>query len=547
MAQKTRIALIGLGITFATFGQTPSQNSGQPAAHADTVPLYHVTVVDRTVSAVNYQYRGGPTDIGFKGTVLLPKARGDAIVESKTGRTEIQAKFERLEAPARFGAEYLTYVLWAITPDGHAANLGEVVANASDKGHLRVTTEMQAFGMIVTAEPYASVRLPSDVVVLENVMRPNTIGSTKPINARVELLPRGTYTYNVPGQDAALNSGPKVSMSKYEQIVGIYQAQNAVQFAQAQGAGRYAPELIGKAVQQLANARQLEEQHAGRGAVVAAAREAAQTAEDARLLALTRKQETQVKQVQDQAAQEKQLREEAEAKAQQAEAEAQAANDALEAERAQRNQAPPSLLPAPDPLGSAPPAAPAEPVPPPVRAEPPQRGNESQTQSRTSLLQQLDASLGGAFEVIDSPRGVIAIVPDGDFEGARLGASIGALVGHIAVVLESMPGLNVEVDGYTDVAGQNVAGQNLTGQTKESLSNLRAQQVRQALIERGMKTSTVIARDMGSGHPLGPSREENRRVEIVISGPSIGDVPLWDKPYSLDVQKLDVQRLDVQK
>ena len=212
-SQVIKTTLSGLLVTFGAWTQAT------PPAHPYTVPIYHVTVVDRTVSAVNYEYKGGPTPIDFKGTVLLPKAKGDATVESKTGRTEIEAKFEHLEPPQRFGAEYLTYVLWAITPDGHAVNLGEAVANASDKAHLHVTTELQAFGMIVTAEPYAAVRSPSDVVVAENAVRPDTVGSTEPIQARVELLPRGTYTYNVAGRDAALTQGQKVSMSKYEQIV----------------------------------------------------------------------------------------------------------------------------------------------------------------------------------------------------------------------------------------------------------------------------------------------------------------------------------------
>ena len=144
-----------------------------PAEH-ENVPIYQVTVTERTVKAVDYQYRSGPTPVDFRGTVLLPKAKGDAMVESKAGRTEIDAHFQRLEAPTRYGAEYLTYVLWAITPEGHARNLGEVLPGSSDHAHLHVTTDLQAFGMIVTAEPYSAVRQPSDVVVMENEVRPDT-------------------------------------------------------------------------------------------------------------------------------------------------------------------------------------------------------------------------------------------------------------------------------------------------------------------------------------------------------------------------------------
>src|ERR1700691_3988635 len=129
------------------------------------VPIYKVTVTERTVKAINYQYRNGPTPIDFRGTVLLPEAKGDAVVESKAGRTEIDARVEHLLPPTRFGHEYLTYVLWEITPEGRLMNLEELLAESSDKAHVRVTTELQAFGLIVSADRYAAVRQPGDVVV----------------------------------------------------------------------------------------------------------------------------------------------------------------------------------------------------------------------------------------------------------------------------------------------------------------------------------------------------------------------------------------------
>src|SRR5713226_5335856 len=150
---------------------------GQPSPpNPESAPIYRVTVVSRTLSAINYQHRSGPTKIDFKGTVLLPTAHGEATIESKKGRIEIDSQFEHLVAPQRFGREYLTYVLWAISPEGRAVNLGELVPGRSDKGDLHVTTDMQAFGLIVTAEPYFSVSQPSDVVTLENTVRPDTVG-----------------------------------------------------------------------------------------------------------------------------------------------------------------------------------------------------------------------------------------------------------------------------------------------------------------------------------------------------------------------------------
>jgi hypothetical protein len=202
---------LGIFCTLAAIAQNP--NPIQP-----NVPIYRVTVVDRTVSAIDYQYRNGPTNIDFRGTVLLPQAKGGAIVESKAGRTEIDAHFDRLLAPTRFGREYLTYVLWAITPDGHAKNLGEILPGSSDKAKLQVTTDLQAFGLIVTAEPYSAVRQPSDVVVLENEPRPDTIGGREPIQAKYELLPRGHYTYNVQeglaAADATLPGCPRINTSR---------------------------------------------------------------------------------------------------------------------------------------------------------------------------------------------------------------------------------------------------------------------------------------------------------------------------------------------
>src|SRR5215831_3622886 len=242
--QVAGVCTVGIFLTLSVWGQT--------------VPIYQVTVVERTVKAVNYQYRGGQTRIDFAGTVLLPDAKGEAIVECKSGRTEIDARLSRVPAPSRFGREFLTYVLWAITPEGHAKNLGEVLPGPSDRAHLLVTTDLQAFGMIVTAEPYSAVRQPSDVVVMENVVRPDTIGKREPIEVRYELMPRGSYTY-VRGSNAEAADGPKVSMNRYESLLAVYQAQNAVQIARSQGADKYAGETLAKAEQLLTEARQMEQ------------------------------------------------------------------------------------------------------------------------------------------------------------------------------------------------------------------------------------------------------------------------------------------------
>jgi hypothetical protein len=257
----------------------------QPQANAPNgrVPIYQVTVVERTVKAVNYKYRSDPTMIDFRGTVLLPKGKGQAIVQSRQGRTEIETSFENLTEPQKYGLEYMTYVLWALTPDGRPHNIGEVVPGSRDKAKLRVTTDMQAFAMIVTAEPYSAVRQPSDVVVLENVVRPDTEGKIEQVDAKYELLPRGLYSYHVPDQlESASTNLPKVSMREYEALSELYQAQNAVAIARNAGAEQYASATFAKAQQLLSQAQQIEAAKKDPTHVVETAREAAEAAEDAR-------------------------------------------------------------------------------------------------------------------------------------------------------------------------------------------------------------------------------------------------------------------------
>jgi hypothetical protein len=170
------------------------QNQG-----SESNPIYKITinVVERNAVAINYKQRSGATKIDFKGTPLLPKARGEAKVESKQGYTEIEVEFDDLQPASRFGSEYLTYVMWAISPEGRAVNLGEVILNGT-KSKLDVSSsELQAFGLIVTAEPYFAVTQPSDVVVMENFIRPETRGTVEQIDAKYELLQRGQYVTNV--------------------------------------------------------------------------------------------------------------------------------------------------------------------------------------------------------------------------------------------------------------------------------------------------------------------------------------------------------------
>jgi hypothetical protein len=257
------------------------------------VPIYTVTVVQRALKAVNYERRGGQTRVDLQGTVLLPKAEGQAKVEVKNGYTEIDVNFHHLDPPTQFGTEFLTYVLWAITPDGHSINLGEVIADGSNKAKMRVTCNYSTFGLLVTAEPYFSVPYPSDVVVMENVIRKDTMGRVEDVEAKFDLLPRGQYTMNIQPRalpSASMQNTPGgISMDKYESVLELYQARNAVQIAKADGAEQLAADTFRRAQQYLNDAEALYAKKSDANSVTNTARQAVQAASDARTIAMRQK------------------------------------------------------------------------------------------------------------------------------------------------------------------------------------------------------------------------------------------------------------------
>ena len=476
------------------------------AAQTGPQPIYRVTVVSRTLEAVNYEHRGGPTPLDFQGTVILPRAKGTAIVESHRGSVSIDAKFEHLEAPTRFGREYLTYVLWAISPEGRPRNLGEVLVDSSNKAHVKVTTDLQAFGLLITAEPYYSVSIPSDVVVAENMVRPDTIGAREEVTAKYELLPRGQYTMNIQASQlhSTEGSGEKLSYDRYEAVLELYQAENAVQIARSLGADQYAPDSMSKASALLSKARDMNARKMDTQAIVSAARESAQMAEDARTIAVRRRdEERHAREVQQSRATEE---EQDEAEQQAAEARQQTAESAAQARAAQQA----AIAPLP---------------PPPPRQTAVVAPDNARRQFRAQLL----AQLNGTLITRDTPRGLVVTVGDSLFESGNdaLRPDAGPRLRNVATILASHPGLIVRVEGYADVEG---------------LSRSRAQAVRGALIERGTRPGSITAVGYGNARPIASNataagREQNRRVEVVISGDSIGNQAVWDRPYSLQSQR----------
>ncbi len=185
-------ALILLPVVAVGQEPNPTQPSNQQQnAPSGPNPIFRVEVVSHSIQAVSYRDRSGWTKIDFQGTSIAPRAKGTADVNSRLGHMEIKIDAKNLPDPSSFGPEYLTYVLWAITPDGHAANLGEVVVDSNGNFKGDVTTELQAFGLIITAEPYFAVRQPSDVVVMENVIRTDTHGQNRSSKCQIRAAAAG--------------------------------------------------------------------------------------------------------------------------------------------------------------------------------------------------------------------------------------------------------------------------------------------------------------------------------------------------------------------
>jgi flagellar motor protein MotB len=412
-------------------------------------------------------------------------------------------------------------VLWAISPEGAPHNIGEIIPDSGNHAHLLVTTELQAFGMIVTAEPYSSVRQPSDVVVLENKVRLDTIGSVKPIQAKYELMPRGHYTYEVPQAPANASGGPKVSMREYEALLELYEAQNAVAFARSANADKYAPDTLAKAERDLKEAQRLQSAKGDTNQIVQHAREAAETAEDARVIADRRTQADQLAAAQTELQQARQAKEQAEAAAQQARAEAEAARAQAEAERGGRAEA------------EATPGAPRQadrvqiPPPPPPAAAP--ATATPGLEDRRALRNQLMQALNEALPTRDTPRGLVVTVKDVDFSDVTLRKPIFTRLAQVARVIASQPGLRVAIEGHTDTPGL-------------QRSEERAAAVRNVLVSSGLPGKFVSSQGYGDTRPLAASntvsgRIENRRVEIVISGDPIGRLPFWEQTYQLEPQR----------
>ncbi|MEX2261781.1 MAG: OmpA family protein [Bryobacteraceae bacterium] len=517
---KTSVVFLmagGLLFAQAPYAPNPTRQSG-PVRQGDSTPVYRVTVVARTTKAINYHHRSGSTKIDFRGTPLLPEARGEAKVESKQGVIKIEADMEKLQPATKFGPEYLTYVMWAITPEGRATNIGEVLLDGH-KSELNATTDLQSFGLIVTAEPYFAVTQPSDVVVMENFVRRDTTGTIEEVDAKYQLLQRGQYTLNAnPAEIKPIRLDPKVPLE-------LYQARNAVQIARWAGAEKYAEDTFLKAVQGLQNAEGYLKSKSGRKPIGTVAREAAQMAEDARIITLKKIEEEQLANER-QAAADREARANAEAEAEtrrraQAEAEQKLETERrarAEAERAAAESATRLARREAELAAAAGERTQREADAAGAAALAKQQAAEREKDElRARLLRQLNLIL----DTRDSARGLIVNMPDVLFDTGRytLRPAAREKLAKVAGIILAHPGLMLEVEGHTDSVGSDEYNQRLSEQRATSAGEYLAQQ--------GIPATSITTRGFGKTEPVAPNdtaagRRQNRRVDLVVSGEAIG-------------------------
>jgi outer membrane protein OmpA-like peptidoglycan-associated protein len=551
-----KLLLIGAFLTVCGVlsAQTPAQERKENAKRtvAGLTPIYRVTVTERTAKAISYQHRSGATKIDFRGTTLMPNAHGEAKVESKQGYIEIEAGFRNLPEATQFGTQYLTYVLWAITPEGRTSNLGEILRNGTSS-KLHVTTELQVFGLLVTAEPYFAVSRPSDVVVMENVVRPDTAGNIELIDAKYELLQRGQYEHLAKVLDLRVNR---------KMPLELYEARNAIQIARSSGADRYATETFQKAEDNLKQAEAYRARNAGSKQVAMAARQAAQIAEDARAIAVKRQDDELL-------AAERQAGAERESRAENGRAAAQSETDRVRREAAEARsrakgqaarvkrdndartvaaQAEADRLKQDNDARMAAAQAEAERL----KTENDEQRAAAQTEA-DRLKQENDVKMAAAqtgldraareksqaeaekaelraklllqFNAIlqtrDTARGLIVNMSDVLFDTAKFSLRPEARekLAKVAGIISGHPGLRLDVEGHTD----NVGGDDYNQQ----LSEQRGSAVRDYLTQQGMQQASVTTKGFGKTQPIAtndtaPGRQQNRRVELVISGEVIG-------------------------
>ena len=498
--------------------ETQSQQNVANQQNSQT-PVFRVNVYARSAKAVNYRHRGGSTTLDIKGTSIEPEITGRAKVDGKAGRLAIDVELNHMQRPTKFGPQYLTYVLWAVTPEGRAVNLGEVLPSGDGKDKLSVTTDLQAFGLFVTAEPYFAVIHPSEVVVAENQVLPGTKGFEEPIDAKFDVLEGKEYTIDVPVEQLpSTQAQPNVPLD-------LLESRNAVAIAKAAGAEQYANDSLMKAEDMLQRAEDYYQRKQGRTPIGTAARGATQMAEDARVLTL-RKKEQEREESARRAAADAQAKAQADAdaakrdaeqaraqaeqqqaalQAQQQQAAAQAAAAQEQAEDAQRK-----MQEAQNQLAQAE-----------VQTQQAEQAKDEAVRQKEEMRARLVAQLNQVLQTRDTARGLIVSMPDVlfAFNKYTLKPEAREKLAKISGIVLAYPDLKLNIEGHTDSIGSD--------EYNQELSEKRADSVRGYLISQGVKPDNVAATGLGKANPVADNgspqgRQLNRRVEMVVSGDVIG-------------------------
>jgi outer membrane protein OmpA-like peptidoglycan-associated protein len=527
LAGSFLFTLITLGCALAQDpNPTQAQKALTPEQTGQPMPIFRVTVVSRTTKAINYNHRQGTTHIDFRGTELMPAARGEASVNSQLGSTKIETHLDHMTPASQFGPEYMTYVLWAITPEGRATNLGEVVLEGNH-ANLLSTTDLQSFGLIVTAEPYFAVTQPSDVVVAENFVRNDTTGTIEQVDAKYELLQRGQYVMN--------RSSYKPVKVDPKGPLQLAEAENAVQIARLAGADHYADDTLQKALVDLQNAEDFLHKSRDRKRSETNAREAAQMAEDARIITIRKIRDEELAKERADAAQREaderaKAAEAAERARLEAERRAQAETDRLAAEKAKKEAEEAAALAvkeraAADAARAAALqqqellAAQAEQAR--LAAQEAEKQRQLAETEKSQLRERLKQQLNSILETQETARGLIVNISDVlfDFGKYTLKPEAREKLAKASGILLAYPGLKIQLEGHTDSVGSDDFNQKLSEQ--------RADTVRGYLIDEGVPADTVSAIGLGKANPIASNdtaagRQKNRRVDMVVTGAPIG-------------------------
>jgi outer membrane protein OmpA-like peptidoglycan-associated protein len=471
----------------------PAFSQQNTAVTGDQSSGYHMSVVSRSTQAVDYRHKGS-TKVDMKGTDLSSYVKGEAKVEGKAAGVKIDANIEGLRPANSFGLAYLTYVLWAISPEGRPRNLGELVLH-DGKSSIETTVDMQAFALIVTAEPDFAVAQPSDLIVAQNEIRRDTKGGVEPVDVKFELISRDTYSSQV----QPINS-PVYDVSNKTPL-DLLEARNAVRIAKDAGAAQYTPSELQKAQDLLNRAEDYYQRKQGSGPIGTVAREATQTAEEARVMSIQKAEQAQRDQER-QAAADQTAKAQADAQAQQAAAaQAQAQAQQAQTQAAQADQARQQAESAQQ-----------------QAQQQAQQAENDKAQMRARMLQQLNQVLATR----DSARGLIVSMPDVLFDTGKadLKPTARERMAKVAGILIAYPDIRVEIDGYTDSTG--------SLEFNEQLSQQRADAVRSYLSSQGVNSSSITTQGFGPSQPIASNdtavgRQQNRRVELVVSGSSIGE------------------------